>query len=142
MKFLKLLSLGVYGVGLYQITSPLVYLASTYYNQYLRTENGLTNGERLRLKYSSFTTKNFRDSPQSSYVMITGSSDGIGRVTALQMVKYGFNLVLVSRSQGKLEAVKDECLKINPNVRIGIVPFDFSKDTQYSKIFEGFEKDP
>jgi 17beta-estradiol 17-dehydrogenase / very-long-chain 3-oxoacyl-CoA reductase len=42
--------------------------------------------------------------------MITGSTDGIGRVTALQLAKYGFNLVLVSRSADKLQKVREECL--------------------------------
>ena len=50
--------------------------------------------------------------------MITGSSDGIGRVIALQLAKYGFNLVLVSRSENKLNNVKDECLKLNPKIDV------------------------
>ncbi len=109
---MKAFRLGVYGLGLYQIVSPLAYLATTYYNQYLREEDGLTNGERLRLKYASFTSKAFRDAgtKQEAYTMITGSTDGIGRVTALQLAKYGFNLVLVSRSADKLQRVREECL--------------------------------
>ena len=58
--------------------------------------------------------------------MITGSSDGIGRVMALQMAKYGFNLVLVSRTQEKLEKVKEECLKLNPDVDVQTVSMNFS----------------
>ncbi len=45
-----------------------------------------------------------------SYVMITGASDGIGRITALQMAKYGFKVVLVARNAEKLEKVRQECL--------------------------------
>ena len=74
--------------------------------------------------------------------MITGSTDGIGRVTALQLAKYGFNLVLVSRSAEKLQKVREECQYINPKVLIEVIPFDFSKDTQYGKVFDGFEKSP
>jgi 17beta-estradiol 17-dehydrogenase / very-long-chain 3-oxoacyl-CoA reductase len=69
--------------------------------------------------------------------MITGSSDGIGRVIALQLAKYGFNLVLVSRSENKLSNVRDECLKLNPKIDVELVSLDFSQASidDYKKPF-------
>jgi short-subunit dehydrogenase len=40
--------------------------------------------------------------------LITGASSGIGRATALAFAKSGINLVLVSRTQSKLDAVAQE----------------------------------
>jgi hypothetical protein len=105
---MKAIKYAVYGVGLYQVTSPLVALAQSYY---LQQEQGTssssfkTNGERLRSLYGN-------DGP--AYALVTGSSDGMGRVLALQLANYGFNLVLVSRSEAKLAQVKEECLRLNP----------------------------
>ncbi len=75
--------------------------------------------------------------------MITGSSDGIGRVMALQMAKYGFNLVLVSRTPEKLERVKAECEKINPKVDVQTISMDFSKAgiQEFKDAFTGFKKE-
>ncbi len=56
------------------------------------------------------------------------------------MAKYGFNLVLVSRTQEKLEKVKEECKRINPEVKIETVAMDFSKAgvTDVKNAFKGF----
>jgi hypothetical protein len=113
---LKSLKLAIFGVGLYKVSLPVLNLAKTYYDHFERSSKDeesniyVSNGERLRNLYGNGT--------KTSYAMITGSSDGIGRVMALQMAKYGFNLVLVSRTPEKLDKVKEECLKINPKVDI------------------------
>ena len=86
----------IYGIGLYQICSPAINLARSYYDQ--EDKVGVaTNGERLRQLYKQ---------DEKDYALVTGSSDGLGRVLSLQLAKYGFNLVLVSRSADKLENVK------------------------------------
>lgn len=45
------------------------------------------------------------------YALITGASSGIGKATALAFAHAGINLVLVSRSQSKLEAVAAEAMQ-------------------------------
>ena len=139
---LKTLKFGIFGVGLYQVSLPVLNIAKTYNDLFNRstqitnddeTKTYISNGERLRSLYGS----------DKGYAMITGSSDGIGRVMALQMAKYGFNLVLVSRTQEKLERVKAECLKLNPSVDVQTVAMDFSKAgiTDFKNAFNGFSKE-
>jgi 17beta-estradiol 17-dehydrogenase / very-long-chain 3-oxoacyl-CoA reductase len=83
-------------------------------------------------------------SKENTYAVITGSSDGLGAEYAFQLAKMGFNLVLVSRTKSKLEAVREKCLEINPNVVVRIVLADFSGnanpqfyDKLIKEIYEG-----
>ncbi len=39
------------------------------------------------------------------YALITGATDGLGKIYAINLAKKGFNLVLVSRNSEKLENV-------------------------------------
>ena len=45
---------------------------------------------------------------RDSWVLITGASDGLGKAFARDFAKYGFNLVLVSRTQSKLDRLQEE----------------------------------
>lgn len=54
------------------------------------------------------------------FIVITGATDGIGKSYARQLAKQGLNVILVSRTQSKLENVAAEigkqysfCLEIN-----------------------------
>ncbi|MBD1823991.1 SDR family oxidoreductase [Cyanobacteria bacterium FACHB-DQ100] len=49
--------------------------------------------------------------------LITGASSGIGQATALAFAKAGINLVLVSRSQSKLDAVAQEARSLGVDVQ-------------------------
>lgn len=53
--------------------------------------------------------------------MITGSTDGIGKEFAHQLALKGFNIILVSRTMNKLEAVADEIRMSNANLNRFIV---------------------
>lgn len=41
-------------------------------------------------------------------LVVTGATDGIGREFALQLAKAGFGVVLVSRTQAKLDTLAEE----------------------------------
>lgn len=43
-----------------------------------------------------------------SWALITGASDGLGKAFAQDLARYGFNLILVARTQEKLDALKME----------------------------------
>lgn len=80
---------------------------------------------------------------QNSYVIITGATFGIGREYANSFARRGFNLILVSRTLSKLEKVKKEISAEFPQVKVVVIQFDFSKQTElkdYTSTFEGLIK--
>lgn len=60
------------------------------------------------------------------YVLITGSSDGIGKALAKDFARRGFNLILVSRTLSKLESTRSEIQSLYPASKIEIISIDFS----------------
>lgn len=69
--------------------------------------------------------KNLTKYGLGSWALVTGATDGIGLGFAQVLAKSGFNIVLVSRSQDKLDRVAEE-LKIY-SVDVLTVAADFSK---------------
>ena len=56
---------------------------------------------------------------------MTGATDGIGKAYAFELARRGFNIVLVSRTQSKLNDVKKE---LNEKfARVRKVQFDFKQ---------------
>ena len=70
------------------------------------------------------------------WVLITGCSTGIGRVTAKYLDEQGYNLVLLARSEDKLSSLTTE-LK-NDSV---VVPFDLCELEKIGSIFERCKAD-
>ncbi|MGK8207172.1 SDR family oxidoreductase [Burkholderia cenocepacia] len=52
-----------------------------------------------------------------SWALITAASDGLGKAFAQDLARYGFNLILVSRTQSKLDRLKDEMQALGVQVR-------------------------
>lgn len=65
-------------------------------------------------------------SPEN-WAVVTGASDGIGKEFALQLAKAKFNVLLLSRTKSKLDAVAEEVRK--GGVQAVVHPFDFSTAT-------------
>lgn len=63
-----------------------------------------------------------------SWALITGATDGIGKAFARGLARRGLNLVLVSRSSGKLRTVSDEIRAEFPGSDVRTVEMDFSGD--------------
>uniref|UniRef100_A0AC35U953 Estradiol 17-beta-dehydrogenase 12 n=1 Tax=Rhabditophanes sp. KR3021 TaxID=114890 RepID=A0AC35U953_9BILA len=63
------------------------------------------------------------------YAVVTGSTDGIGKAYALQLAKKGFNIVLISRSDSKLQSVKKEINDQVPDIDVQTVAFDFTNSS-------------
>ncbi len=57
-------------------------------------------------------------------ILITGASDGIGKVCAKTYADHGATVILLGRSAGKLEQVYDEIEKSHPG-KVVIHPLDF-----------------
>lgn len=77
---------------------------------------------------------------KDSYVLITGATEGIGRSFATSFARLGFNLILVSRNQSKLEKARSELhSEFSKSIKIEIIPFDFeAKNTvrHYDQTFK------
>ena len=70
--------------------------------------------------------------------MITGASDGLGKEYAIQLAQKGFNLVLISRTESKLQTLSTEIEQkyVGSAIKTKILPMDFAKnaDGDYAKL--------
>ncbi|KAL1640711.1 hypothetical protein SLS58_006725 [Diplodia intermedia] len=74
--------------------------------------------------------------PKGSWAIVTGASDGIGKEYALALAKRGFNVVLVSRTLSKLEALASDISSANPGVQTRVLAMDFAanKDSDFAAL--------
>jgi len=68
------------------------------------------------------------DALEGQVIAITGAGDGIGKAAALDFASAGANVVLVGRTQAKLEAVYDQ-IEANTRTRPIILPLDLNELT-------------
>jgi 17beta-estradiol 17-dehydrogenase / very-long-chain 3-oxoacyl-CoA reductase len=62
---------------------------------------------------------------ENSWVMVTGATDGLGKVFCEDFAKLGFNIILVSRTLEKLEKVAKE-IETKYSVKTHYIQFDFT----------------
>jgi 17beta-estradiol 17-dehydrogenase / very-long-chain 3-oxoacyl-CoA reductase len=69
---------------------------------------------------------------------VTGASDGLGKEFATQLASKGFNIVLVSRTQSKLDKLAEDLEAQNPGLQTKILSMDFSvnRDEDYDQLGE------
>ncbi|XP_014248453.1 inactive hydroxysteroid dehydrogenase-like protein 1 isoform X2 [Cimex lectularius] len=67
------------------------------------------------------------------WTVVTGSTDGLGKEFALQLAKQGMNIVLISRSETKLQSTAAE-IKALYDVEVQYIQADFSSTDAYDKI--------
>ncbi|VDK37668.1 unnamed protein product [Gongylonema pulchrum] len=81
------------------------------------------------------TPINLRKAAGAKWAVVTGSTDGIGKAYALELAQNGFAIVLVSRTQSKLDDVKEEIEKLY-GVEVKTIAFDFTNGNvdDYEKI--------
>ena len=72
------------------------------------------------------------------WAVVTGCTDGIGLQYALQLAAKGFNIVVISRSEEKLEAVSKQITE-KFNVKTKIIVYDFAKVDGYENIAKELE---
>lgn len=66
---------------------------------------------------------------KGAYAVVTGASDGIGKEYAKQLGKRGFNLILISRTESKLVALKQE-IENECKIDVKTLAIDVSADTK------------
>jgi len=75
----------------------------------------------------------------NSWALVTGATDGIGKGFCEELCLSGFNLILVSRNEDKLNALANDLKKLNSNIETHVVVFDFSARTHQNDYKEVFE---
>jgi short-subunit dehydrogenase len=73
--------------------------------------------------------------------LITGASAGLGREFALQLAGRAGSLVLVARRRERLEELRDELTKANPNLNVHIRETDLSDDRAVIELFDSLERE-
>uniref|UniRef100_A0AC34R990 Uncharacterized protein n=1 Tax=Panagrolaimus sp. JU765 TaxID=591449 RepID=A0AC34R990_9BILA len=79
----------------------------------------------------------------TNWAIITGSTDGIGKVYALELAKQGFDIILISRTKSRLEATKNEIIENYPKIKVEMIVFDFCQDdvkVYNSQLFDKLKK--
>ncbi|KAN0062676.1 hypothetical protein ACQY0O_004866 [Thecaphora frezii] len=81
---------------------------------------------------------NAKQRTRSSWAIVTGATDGIGREFALQLAKAGFHILLVSRSADKLATVARDIQAAYAGVetRTQVVDFASGDEKQYAALAE------
>lgn len=115
--------LGLIGIGALFLGSKLLSFVRLVLNSFV------LSGVNLR-KYGK----------PGTWAVVTGASDGLGKEFALQLARKGFNLVLISRTASKLDALAADIENKNTGkgLQIKTLAMDFSKnnDTDYDRIAE------
>lgn len=70
-----------------------------------------------------------------NYILITGASSGIGLEMAIQLAQKGFNLILVARSENKLNELKED-LERNYAIKVEILPADLNDINQTKAVYD------
>uniref|UniRef100_A0A673BY92 Hydroxysteroid (17-beta) dehydrogenase 12b n=1 Tax=Sphaeramia orbicularis TaxID=375764 RepID=A0A673BY92_9TELE len=70
------------------------------------------------------------------WAVVTGATDGIGKAYAEELARRGFSIVLISRSQEKLDEVS-KAIESKCGVETKTIAADFSATDIYSKIEDG-----
>ena len=85
---------------------------------------------------------------KDSWAVITGATDGIGKAATIYLANQGFNVVLISRTPAKLDAVakevKEGAKKIGKDIQTRVVALDFSKNFDaetFSRVYNDHLKD-
>lgn len=74
---------------------------------------------------------------KNSWAVITGATDGIGQGFANQLAKRGFNIMLISRTESKLQDRQKELQASYPTIQVKYLVKDFSRYVEidfYSQI--------
>lgn len=75
-----------------------------------------------------------------AWAVVTGASDGIGRVYAIELAKRGFNILLISRTKSKLEEVATECKEHKVKTEVLAVDFASKDESFYDEIKSAVQK--
>eukprot|EP00762_Andalucia_godoyi_P005544 ANDGO_00531.mRNA.1 Very-long-chain 3-oxoacyl-CoA reductase len=116
-------------VGGLVVVSLVYRLLRSVKHHFLPGSSSATLSRLLRIPRSQMASSN-------AWAVVTGASDGIGKGFTQELASSGLNLVLISRSVSKLEALAAELRQSYPLVKTAVLPFDFSaaSDADYATL--------
>jgi NAD(P)-dependent dehydrogenase (short-subunit alcohol dehydrogenase family) len=79
-------------------------------------------------------------SMQGKVCLVTGSSSGIGKVTARELARMGATVVLVCRNRAKGEAAQAEIKEVSRNPQIDLLVADLSELSQVRRVASEFKQ--
>src|SRR5579872_2131921 len=71
--------------------------------------------------------------------LITGSTDGVGKATAIELARRGFKVVLAARNQAKAEAVQREIASATGRTDAGYIIADLTSLAQVRRLADTFK---
>lgn len=96
----------------------------------------------VRMIWSMFFRSGKNIKKYGSWAIVTGATDGIGKGMAFEFAKKGLNVVLISRTQTKLDDCAKEISEKYPKVDVKVLAIDFGKfDDASKKKVEGMVRD-
>lgn len=103
------LALGLQGVGALYLGKLALSLIAYVFNLFLKPGASLSKFKAAK-----------------DWAVVTGATDGIGKAYAMALAKKGLNVLIVSRSQDKLDAVRQEIVDKHPGVEVRAHRTDFT----------------
>lgn len=73
-------------------------------------------------------------------ILITGSTDGLGKLTALELAKQGGNIIVHGRDKDKIEKVLEEVKNINPKGTHQTIICNFKSPENIEQTFSSIKK--
>jgi hypothetical protein len=70
------------------------------------------------------------------YALITGASSGIGEEFARQLAAQGWSLILVARSQDRLEKIRSELMSAHMGIDVVAIPLDLAVSDAPADLFQ------
>jgi uncharacterized protein len=70
------------------------------------------------------------------YALITGASSGIGEEFARQLAAQGWSLILVARSQDRLEKIRSELMSAHMGIDVVAIPLDLTVSGAPADLFQ------
>jgi hypothetical protein len=70
------------------------------------------------------------------YALITGASSGIGEEFARQLAAQGWSLILVARSQDRLEKIRSELMSAHMGIDVVAIPLDLAVSGAPADLFQ------
>jgi 17beta-estradiol 17-dehydrogenase / very-long-chain 3-oxoacyl-CoA reductase len=91
----------------------------------------------LRFYFRSADPRQFGE-----WAVVTGATDGIGFAYAKELARRGMNVMLISRTQSKLDDKQAQLERAFPNVQVRTYAADFSRTDIYDDLAEALEDLP